>query len=299
MLRLVALVVLAACASASPSVDSPAPTPPRSFAVTVTGHGPPVILIPGLASSGETWDSTVAHLRARYTCHVLTLAGFAGVPPISEPLLPAVRAELARYITERRLDRPIVIGHSLGGALALSFAAEQPTRVGPIVIVDSLPFLAALVGNVKTVDDARPMLDGMRKMLSGQTPQQYEEVVRSGVQTRNMVRSEADHARVVAWSLASDRATVANAMFYLMATDLRPVLPRIAARTLVVATWAGWGTERDPTIERFRAQYAGLAGAQLVVNDTARHFVMLDEPAWWFGELDRFLGDTAVSVRSL
>jgi pimeloyl-ACP methyl ester carboxylesterase len=255
-------------------------------------------LIPGLASSGETWDSTVAHLRGRYTCHVLTLAGFAGVPPIAEPLVPAVRAELARYIAERRLDRPIVIGHSLGGALALSFAAEQPTRVGRIVIVDSLPFLAAIMGDVKTVDDARPMLEGMRKMMAGQTQQQYEEVARSGVQTRNMVRSDDDHARIVAWGLASDRATVMNAMLDLLATDLRPALPRIAARTLVVATWAGWG-DRDRTIGMFRAQYAGLAGAQLVVSETARHFVMLDEPAWWFGELDRFLGDATVSDRSL
>ncbi|MEJ7604373.1 MAG: alpha/beta hydrolase [Kofleriaceae bacterium] len=295
MLRLTTVVVLAACASAPPPVESPAAAPPKSFAVTVTGHGPPVILIPGLSSSGETWDSTVAHLRGRYTCHVLTLAGFAGVPPIAGPLLPAVRGELARYITERRLDRPVVIGHSLGGALALSFAAEQPTLVGRIVIVDALPFLTGILAGAKTVDEARPVLEGMRKTLAGQTQPQYEAFVRSGMQTRSMVRSDADHARIIAWGLASDRTTVSNAMLDLLGTDLRPVLPRIAAPSLVIATWAGWG-ERDGTVETFRAQYVGLAGTQLVVNDTARHFVMLDEPAWWFAALDRFLEGTAAAV---
>jgi pimeloyl-ACP methyl ester carboxylesterase len=104
-------------AQAMPAQPSPAAT--RSFAVTVTGRGRPIILIPGLASSGETWDATVAHLRDRYACHVLTLAGFAGIPPVSGPFLSRVRGDIARYIDEQHLDHPIIVGHSLGGALAL------------------------------------------------------------------------------------------------------------------------------------------------------------------------------------
>ena len=54
----------------------------KSFQVQVTGTGRPILLIPGLASSGDTWTTTVAHLGGRFTCHVLTLAGFAGTAPI-------------------------------------------------------------------------------------------------------------------------------------------------------------------------------------------------------------------------
>jgi len=293
MSRIACLVVLAACAS-GPS-PAPAPAAPHSFAVTVTGSGPPLILIPGLASSGETWTSTVEHLRTRYTCHVLTLAGFAGVPAISEPLVPAVRAELARYITAHGLAKPIVVGHSLGGALALAFAAEQPALVGPIVIVDALPFLAATMG-VGSVDEARPMLDGIRGMMTGQTQAQYEAFVRAGTQTRGMVRSDEDHARIVQWGLASDRKTVGSAMLDLLGTDLRPVLPRITAPALVVGTWVGWG-DRESTLAVYRAQYEGLAHMHFAVSETARHFVMFDEPAWWLGELDRFLADPDGTVR--
>src|SRR5580765_3742730 len=95
---------------------------PHSFQVEVSGHGRPMILIPGLSSSGDTWKTTVARYRDRYECHVLTLAGFAGVPPIDEPVMTAVRAELATYIRERRLDHPIIVGHSLGGSLAMALA---------------------------------------------------------------------------------------------------------------------------------------------------------------------------------
>src|SRR3982751_4729410 len=61
------------------------------FQVKVTGRGQPVILIPGLSSSGETWDTTVAHYKDRFECHVLTVAGFAGVPRIPAPVLEKLR----------------------------------------------------------------------------------------------------------------------------------------------------------------------------------------------------------------
>jgi N-formylmaleamate deformylase len=47
------------------------------FRVQVSGYGQPMILIPGLASSGEIWNSTVDRYARTYECHVLTLAGFA------------------------------------------------------------------------------------------------------------------------------------------------------------------------------------------------------------------------------
>jgi N-formylmaleamate deformylase len=89
--RYVLLVSLASLilASASPELGNASQQPGAArhapFTVKVTGHGKPMILIPGLASSGDTWVGTVAHFKQRYTCYVLTLAGFAGVPPIQPP----------------------------------------------------------------------------------------------------------------------------------------------------------------------------------------------------------------------
>jgi hypothetical protein len=68
----------------------------------------------GLSSSPDTWKTTVARYRDRYECHVLTLAGFVGQPPNAEPLVATVRVELAKYIRDKQLDRPFIVGHSLG-----------------------------------------------------------------------------------------------------------------------------------------------------------------------------------------
>ncbi len=127
------------------------------FQVKVTGHGRPLILIPGLSSSGETWDTTVARYKDRFECHVLTLAGFAGVPRIPAPMLATVRDEIAAYIRKNKLDHPVVIGHSLGGTMALDLAARYPDLLGRIVIVDSYPFLMGAMDPKATLESARAM----------------------------------------------------------------------------------------------------------------------------------------------
>jgi len=74
-----------------------------------------------------------------------------------------------------------------------------------------------------------------------------------------------------------------------MSTDLRPALFAITAPTLVIAAGQGHDTDRDALTRLFAAQYAGLRGARLAIADRARHFVMLDDPAFLFSELDTFL----------
>src|SRR5262245_42906565 len=116
---------------------------PPAFRVEVTGSGPAMLLLPGLNSPGAVWDGVVDHFKDRYTCHVVTLAGFAGQPPLSKPSLATVRDGILAYLNEHRLDRPVVVGHSLGAFLAFWLAATAPERIGPVIAVDGVPFLPA------------------------------------------------------------------------------------------------------------------------------------------------------------
>jgi N-formylmaleamate deformylase len=272
----------------------------KSFDVKVSGRGQAMILIPGLSSSGETWDTTVAHYQSQYTCHVLTLAGFAGVPPIHAPLLSTVTEDLAAYIQAQHLQKPIIIGHSLGGNVAMALAARHPDLVGPVVIVDSLPFFAGAWFQVKSVEDARPMIASMHAYMSAMTPQQYQDGVRSGAQTKYMVTDPANLQVLIRWGLASDQATVADAMAELVGADLRPGLAQITSPTLLLGTWVGLKAQlaeghievtRASIIEEFQKQFANLPHLHFVMSDTARHFIMFDDPKWFFAQLDTFLAD--------
>ena len=266
-----------------------AQAPAPSFHVDITGKGKPMILIPGFASSGHTWDSTVAHYKDKYQCHVLTLAGFAGEPRIEAPFLETVRKDLAIYIRKNKLDHPVIVGHSLGGFMALWLAEEEPGLVGPLVIVDSLPFLPAVMMPGATVESAKPMAEGMRKMFSGPANEQSDKMAEMSIKA--MVTKPADFEMIMAWSRKSDHVAMGNAMYDMMSTDLRGDLGKIVSPTIVIGTWLGYKqyATRDQVEKNFRDQYAPLKGYQFVLSDKALHFVMLDDPEGFFEATDGFL----------
>jgi pimeloyl-ACP methyl ester carboxylesterase len=285
-----------------------ADAPPHSFRVSISGHGPAVILIPGLASSGETWTTTVARYRDRFECHVLTLAGFAGVPAIGEPLLAAVRAELPEYIRSRHLDHPIIIGHSLGGTIAMAVAADRPDLVGPLVIVDMMPFLAGTAMQAASLADAQPRIAAMRAGMNGMTDAQWVEYAQSGRSVKYMVTRAADLDTLTRWSVASDRHAITDALADAYGLDLREDLARIRTPVLALLTWKGVRDEvldaakfeiTRPMFEYvFAAQFEKLPRLHLTMTDTARHFIMFDDPQWFFAQLDAFLADPDAAVRT-
>ena len=303
----IAVIVAAPVLIATPAIRAREEAPPSSFRVQVVGQGRPMILIPGLSSSGDTWKTTVERYRDRFACHVITLAGFAGVAPIPSPLLASARAEIADYIRAARLDRPVIVGHSLGGTLALAIASDHPDLVGPLVIVDSLPFLAGAQFQAKTVDDARPGVAAMKAYMISQTPQQYLDYVKSGAATKFMATSAADLETIKSWGLGSDQRTVAESMADLMLLDVREDIARITSPTLVLGTWAGLHDQlksynidisRADFVRTFDTQFTKLPRLHFAMAETARHFIMFDDPQWFFGELDAFLRDPDAAVRA-
>jgi len=266
-----------------------AETPAPSFHVDIVGKGKPMILIPGFASSGHTWDSTVARYKDRYECHVLTLAGFAGEPRIEAPFLETVRKDLAAYIRKNKMDKPVIVGHSLGGFMALWLAETEPDLPGPMIIVDSLPFLAGVTNPGATADSVKPMAESMRKMFSGPPSEQSAKMAEASI--KSMVTKPEDFEMIMGWSRKSDPIAEGNAMYDMMTTDLRADLGKIQSPVIVIGTWIAYKeyATREQVVANFRGQYAKLKDYQFVLSDNARHFVMLDDPKGFFEVTDGFL----------
>lgn len=262
---------------------------PTAFSVKVSGQGKPMILIAGLASSGAVWDSTVARYAPHYRCHVLQLAGFAGAPAVQAPLLEIVEKELAAYIGDQQLDHPTIVGHSLGGFVALKLAMDYPDKVGPLVIVDTLPALGAAQMPDVTPEQLKGMATRMRDaMLTGDAATQD---ARRRVSIASMVTAPQDVDRVVEWGVRSDRKVVADAMYDILATDLRDGVARIQAPTLVLGSWVAYKAYAPKAAfeANYKAQYAKLPGVQVALSDIGRHFIMYDDPEWMFARMDAFL----------
>jgi pimeloyl-ACP methyl ester carboxylesterase len=108
---------------------------------------------------------------------------------------------------------------------------------------------------------------------------------------RGMITKQEDIDRVVGWGKRSDRTTVINAMADMMADDLRQDISRIKAPTLVLGSWIAYKDYGSkPLFEQmYKMQYQQLAGVKVELADTARHFIMYDDPAWMYDRIDNFL----------
>jgi N-formylmaleamate deformylase len=260
------------------------------FKVEVSGKGQPMLLIPGLTSSADVWKETVAHFAARYECHAVTLGGFAGVPRAEGDFVATMREGLMRYMRDQKMKKPVIVGHSLGGFLALNIAATDPSLPGPLIIVDSLPSFGTVMSEVP-LEQRKAQANGMRSQIAGGTQEAFEAYTRSGVSVRPMMRDEKRIQQVIEWGVKSNRQTVGDAMYELMVQDIRQDLARITSPALVIGTWIAFKdySTRDEVKGRFEAQYAKLANKQFILHDTARHFVMFDDEAGFLKMLGDFL----------
>ena len=265
------------------------------IAVAVQGParpvGPDVILVPGLSSSPKAWASTVAANPTR-RFHLVQVKGFAGTAPGANaqgPVSGPVAEEVARYIEAAKLRRPALVGHSMGGTIALMTAARHPDRVGRVMVVDMVPFMGVLFGPPgATPASVRPIADQIRAGMTSAPSAAGEAQLKMMID--GMVRTEAMRPVALADSRASDRTTSANAFHELITTDLRPELARITAPTTVLYVrlpTAPVSAEQMDAL--YRTSFAGLQGVQLKRIPDSWHFIQWDAPERFNAELRAFL----------
>src|ERR1700744_1315496 len=81
------------------------------FDIHKSGQGKQsVIFIPGFACSGAVWDETRSKFEKDLTCYTLTMPGFAGTKPQSNVSFKNWENEIANFIKEQKLEKPIVVG---------------------------------------------------------------------------------------------------------------------------------------------------------------------------------------------
>ena len=259
-----------------------------SFDVKVTGRGPAIVLIPGLLSAGEVWDSTVERYKDRHTLHVLTLAGFGGPAPVGAPFLSRVRDEVIGYVREQKLQKPVIVGHSLGGFLAFWIGATAPDLAGGIVAVDGVPFLPALGNASASVESTKGQADQIKALYASFSKEQLVAQSRMGLAA--MITTPADLERALAWVAKSDATTTGLAVAEVMANDLRNEVAAISVPTLLIAALGGAPEAMRPSMAKsYTAQVSRIKSARVVMAEKARHFIMFDDPAFLFATLDEFL----------
>jgi pimeloyl-ACP methyl ester carboxylesterase len=250
--------------------------------VKVTGKGKQaIVFIPGFGCSGDVWNDTRAQYEKSFTCYTLTMPGFAGIAPEASPSFKGWEDKIATYITQNKINKPIIIGHSMGGGLALAIAADYPTLPSKIIIVDALPCLAAM-SNASFKSNPNNDCSAMVTRFTGLSDAQFLQMQKY---TMPQLMDDTVHLKqAIQWSVTSDKKTFAMMYCDFMNTDLRDKIATIKCPTLVLLESSF--TTLKPAIE---AQYKNLNGAQLEYADKGKHFIMYDDTDWYNQQLADFI----------
>jgi pimeloyl-ACP methyl ester carboxylesterase len=252
------------------------------FEVKISGKGKQSILfIPGFASSGEVWNETKLTYEKDFTCYTLTMAGFAGVKPQPNATFTNWETSIVNYIKENKIEKPIIIGHSMGGGLALAIASDYPDLIKKIVVVDALPCLQAL-SNPTFKSSENPDCSQLVNQMTALTQEQFYQI-----QTNSISRLVAETSKqelVIGWSVDSDRNTFAQMYCDFTNTDLRKKIENIKCPSLILLE------DSFKTIKpAIKEQYKKLKNANLQYSTKGLHFIMYDDKEWYLNQLNNFL----------
>jgi pimeloyl-ACP methyl ester carboxylesterase len=131
------------------------------LAATEAGSGPPIVILHGLFGSARNWQSIARRLSAAYRVLAVDLRNHGASPWAGSMNYPEMAADVAAFIVERSLDTPTVIGHSMGGKVAMMLALTEQALIDRLVVVDIAPVayrhdrFAALVQVLARFDPSR------------------------------------------------------------------------------------------------------------------------------------------------
>lgn len=286
---------LTACAPSNGVVDNGADAgryETDRVIITVTGSGPDVILVPGLASNVAVWDTTVTALERDFRLHTVQVRGFGGEPYRGElptaDILKGLAEDVSAYAAQLN-QPPALIGHSLGGLVVLLTALKDQSTINRLMVIDVLPFFSVMIDEAATADSIGPVAAGLAAVMANQTDAQFEAGQRAGLMP--LVADPDGFDLALSWSLASDRAFMARAMQDVLVTDLREDIRALKIPVTVLYARSPQ-IENMHTVERFyQSDYAMIDEVKLQPIDGSRHFIMFDQPDAFFAAVRDFLSD--------
>ena len=262
----------------------------------VAGSGPPVVLVHGMVNSSRHWRAVADRLAERHTVIAPDLIGHGdSATPRGDYSLGAHATVIRDLLSALGVRRASLVGHSLGGGVAMIFFWQFPERVERLALVSSgglgrevspllrtaaMPGVGALLSLA-----AHPRLTGALHAAGGRLKARGSNL---GVQLESVARAlrplETPGAREA--FVQTLRAVIDVRGQRVSAADRLYLLERMP---LLVC----WG-ERDRTIPiaHGRAAHAALPGSRFVTLPRAAHFPHLEDPAGLAAALEEFIATT-------
>ena len=259
----------------------------NSFQVTVAGEGAAILYFPGFSIGGSIFQETIDQLKIKGQNHIFTFAGFDGVNPIEMPWYSTIKADLKVYIQDQKLDEITIIGHSMGGNLALDLAMELPEKVSKLVIIDALPCMREVMMPGVPAEALQ-----YESPFNNQVLNMNEEGFKGYAynMASNMTKDSVGVTKILDWILKADRKTYVYGYTDLLKIAASPGLEKIKAECLILVAPEPYG--EDMVLKNINSQYESLGPKIVKVAPKSRHFIMYDNLPWLVNEINLHLNGT-------
>lgn len=240
--------------------------------------GRPVIMIPGLFCGSWEFNGQIAALAPRNDLYVLTLPGMDGRPrDDGGHLMERAMANIDALIRERKMQKPIIVGHSLGGTIAVDFGETYPNDASQIISLEGgMPAAATAAAS---------------KASANSEAKQYQVDAKTfikNVRTNTLqytITDTHDVDAVTALAERTDPKAAADWVRAALGLYLTPGLTNMRARFTYIAPYdehidSYLGFKTLAAKREAAALFAKHAPHGTVMMITpARHFMMLDQPS--------------------
>lgn len=105
----------------------------------VLGEGPPLVIMHGIFGSSDNWLTQAKLFSSSYKVFTLDLRNHGQSPHLDVFDYPAMVEDLREFLEEHQIKNPTVIGHSMGGKVAMNFAVAYPELLEKLIVVDISP----------------------------------------------------------------------------------------------------------------------------------------------------------------
>ncbi|QNQ11814.1 alpha/beta hydrolase [Sphingomonas alpina] len=268
----------------------PAMTQMEHISIQASGKGPAIFLIPGLSSPRAVWDGVAPELAKTHRVYLVQVNGFAGDDPrgnLKPGMLDGIVEDLNAFITKEKIGSAPMVGHSMGGLVALMMAKAHSGDVSRALIVDSLPYVGLIFNPNATVAAMEPQA----KMIRDQMAAAYGKPVNEANAERTangLALKPESRAKVKAWILAADSRVSGQALYEDLTTDLRPDLATIRTPLTILYPWSDTGIPKVRADALYQGVYKAAPSVSYVDIGDAAHFVMLDQPEAFMTALKGF-----------
>lgn len=251
-------------------VDTPSQvvdTPRGCIAFGRRGEGPAVVLLHPLALAGPVWDELAQRLSEHFTVITPDARGHGRSGWDGEPFSSTDLADdLGALLDALGVDTAHLVGMSMGGGTAMTFAGLHPERVGRMVLADTTAWYGPDAVEVWEERARRAALTPRVRQVSFQADRWFTETFRAKQPTKVQL--------VVRTFLATDSRAHAEASRAMGRLDARELLPAVTAPTLVLTGVEDYAT--PPEMGHYVADH--VQDGRAVILPALRHLSLIERP---------------------